>query len=554
VDWSILAPLALAEHELVVFVAIDGLDLASGPMMTFRDLIKGGCPLPSDQCDALVTRYASDPIWRMAEPDEMGKTAFALSRDLHPHIRSILSGARIDLATRWMPTETTTRLLTKADLYQKAERPGGSASGPPPGYVRKKLAVNLTPRAEQRLSAVEIAQRRLAFQISAMDLTLFETKKGLLQARVAFMPFERAVPINAMEFLEAAYALSHRASLRWVAADENHEALGDPFAFPDLLRSLCLPEWRREEAPSRNFTYSYVHFEEALAPERADAFAFYASRRYNSDYEVSEPIEDTRRVRDFATVGHTLSLEGAATVIAPLQGNALPEFLRTWRTHAFQATYLPIVTLALHEHQFLVEKTSTALLTREQRRKPSEVRRAFFDLTRASLDFRIFFRFSEVSEVSRHNALNRALREVLGLDRMLVELNGDVAEASAFLERENDRAVAQRDHLRSRRFWFFGVVGGGVIAALTTTALIKQVLEDRELFVRAVLDPIAVLNDNQGPAFFGLIAGLAVMLIAWIVGYLKRPLAYKIRTEEPRDEEANEAAIDLIVHESLEQK
>ena len=267
-----------------------------------------------------------------------------------------------------------------------------------------------------------------------------------------------------------------------------------------------------------------------------------------------EGVEDVRRVRDFATVGHTLSLEGAATIIAPLEGKALPDFLRTWRTHVFQAAYLPITTLALHEHQFLVEKTSTALLSPGQRQEPSEVRRAFLTLTREFLDFRIFFRFSEVSEVSLHNALNRALREVLGLDRMLVELNNDVAEASAFLERENDRAVAERDHRRSRRFWFFGVAGGGVIAALTTAALVKQVLEDRDLFAKAALDPTAALSDKENPAFFGLIAGLAVMLIAWVVGYMKRPLPDEIGADEPQGEEANEGAKDLIVHQALERR
>ena len=80
-----VAPLALVEHKFVVFVAIDRLDLASGPMMSFSDLIANGCPLPEDQREAVKTRYANDPIWRMAEPDDVGKTAFALSRDLHAY-------------------------------------------------------------------------------------------------------------------------------------------------------------------------------------------------------------------------------------------------------------------------------------------------------------------------------------------------------------------------------------------------------------------------------------------------------------------------------------
>ena len=129
--------------------------------------------------------------------------------------------------------------------YQMADQREGS--GPPPGYVRKRLALNLAPRAKERLSAVGVAPRPLALEIDAIDLTLFGTRKGLLQARVAFSPFERAAPIAAMEFLEAAYALSHRGALQWAVADGDHRAIDDPFALADLMRSLCLPESKPEE-------------------------------------------------------------------------------------------------------------------------------------------------------------------------------------------------------------------------------------------------------------------------------------------------------------------
>src|SRR5262249_26205655 len=155
--------------------------------------------------------------------------------------------------------------------------------------------------------------------------------------------------------------------------------------------------------------------------------------------------------------------------------------------------YLPIITLALHEHEFLVAKTSTAVLSAEQRANSDEVRMAFMALTRASLDFRIFFRYTEVSEITMHNAFNRALRDVLGLDRMLVEFSADVAEASALLERQAFRERAQAEHHRSTRFWFLGVIGTGILAALSVGTLLTQILQNRTALFEIWKHPLTTL-------------------------------------------------------------
>src|ERR1700704_1219988 len=117
--WASLAAKTLADHEITLFYQIDGLDIGKGPDVYFRDLLskEADDTIPQDQREALSGRYEFMPMWRKIEPAAGGKTEIAIGSDLHSNIRSILAGARPDLATRWLLTDNARRFLTSADLY-----------------------------------------------------------------------------------------------------------------------------------------------------------------------------------------------------------------------------------------------------------------------------------------------------------------------------------------------------------------------------------------------------------------------------------------------------
>ena len=204
------------------------------------------------------------------------------------------------------------------------------------------------------------------------------------------------------------------------------------------------------EAPSidRSFTYSYARFSAPVAPAAADRYALFLARHYTTDYVLRDDAGNVGRVRDFDTVGNVMTLEGAATVIAPDPDTGeLPPFLSNFATGTLRSHYIPIALLAQHEHAFLIDKTTNSnfWLDPATAGKNEEKKRKLRDLTLTSLNFRLGFRFSQVSLISMHNAVNRAFREALGLDRMLAELTADVTEAAAFLgEVQRDEAANQR--------------------------------------------------------------------------------------------------------------
>lgn len=157
-----------------------------------------------------------------------------------------------------------------------------------------------------------------------------------------------------------------------------------------------------------------------------------------------------------------------------------------------------------------------------------------------------------------HNVFNRALREVLGLDRMQAEFTSDVTEISNFLQREHQRQTAEAERRRSTRFWFFAVIGTGILAALSVGTLVKQVLEHlnliREIWnsrFTLLADPAAVLEREKGAEFFGVLVGLVVMFFACIGGYLNRPRRNGARGGYEDDTFAEKASKEVVVHRSL---
>jgi hypothetical protein len=552
-SWSRMAVLSVADHEIVAFYNVDDVDMIRGPGTTFGHLVAKGdaFPLPADQREALRGRYASEPVWRQAEPDEAGKTAFKMGEDLHPHLRAILSGSQTDLATRWLPTEATIALLASADLYEAEKLPGDR--------TRKVMVLKYTKAAERRLNASGSVPRVLKLTIEALDLTLFNTRKGLLQVRLAVSPLEEDRQVTAIELLEAVCSLSRFNSLQWASLTPGHPIVSIEFGLGPLMRGLSFEDAGPMRASDRIFSYLLAQFASPVDVDEADLFALHAARHYTVDYNVTLTTERRGRVRDFATVGHTLALEGGATIIAPTAESELPDFLKNWKTNVHRAYYMPIVALALHEHEFLVDKTSAALLSPSQRANPEESRKALMHLTQASLNFRIFFRYTEVSEITMHNAFNRALRDVLGLDRMQAKFTGDVREITDFLQRQNflarldlDRERLKVEHRRNSRFWLLGVIGTGILTALSVGALSKQILESRKMFLVAWEHPVATLYDPEGSGFVALMAGLVSLIIVCIAGYLKRPLEGSLPRASENGRFAEEAAIEMVVRQTHE--
>jgi hypothetical protein len=508
--WSTLATRKLADHEIHLFYECDGIAL-EGSATTAGDLIgeTADC-FPADQSAALLGRYRAQRVW---EP-----TRVEVGRDLHSHVRALAAGSRPDLAATFAPTAQIRRLIEHADLYEE-NTPAGER-------VSKRLRLTFGKRAAERLKAEGIAPEPLAVTVVSTVLHVFATGKSFVHVTIALARVSDGAPPAALELLEALLSLSRYHALTWATADGQPIEPAAPFGLGLLVRRLAIGR-EAEAAPvvaERVSTYTYAQLAEVVHPEEAELLSWHLARHYSVDYVREPSSAGVERIRDFETVTHAVALEGAATIVAATSSSdELPGFLKDFKTGTFRLHYIPIALLAIHEHAFLVDRTSRSVLSFDEQKDIEATLHGLARLRSDSLAFRVCYRFSEVSRITMHNALNRAYRHALGLDRLLQEFAGDVSEIEAYL-----RGVEEA-RARSRFHWVT-LVGGAALAGLTAFTIIKETTEV-VLGIRGVAHWFTALlglplNGHQldliaGVA--GVAAGLFVATAAWLIGRWRRP-------------------------------
>jgi hypothetical protein len=518
--WSRIAPQQIAEHEVHFLYEFDGLPL-TGPSITFGYLgaSKFGW-IPDDQLAALRGRYRNEKIWE--------KAVGGAGTDFYSHLKQIVDGQREDLATFWRLTPHAKSFLTSADLYEK--------DTPRSERVRKQIVLTLPDSKMQRLAAHGVAARSLAIVLDSGFLHIFATGKSFAHLIVRAEPIDGAGPLTAMELVEAQVALARVNELSWQYIEGTKPLAA--FNLNALIRQLVQGEAAAVRKAVRIRTYTYARLGSYLSSKDLDFLGFYLARHFSSDYLTDPAMQGVERVIQFETVRHTIALEGAATLISPDASGKLPAYLEHFTTNTLRAHYVPIALLALHEYGFLIDRTSRSVMNYEDERSVNKTLQALERLRSDSLVFRLCYRFSQVSHITMHNEMNQAFRKALGLDRMMNEFAADVTEIEAFL-----RAV--QEHNTENRFYWFSVIGGASLAgfaALTIFTAIFRVLLSWKSVQDHVLGPFDALLSTEwrdwlspghsmdgiahAPEVFGLILGLMIFMIAFLMISRQRPLPH----------------------------
>lgn len=223
----------------------------------------------------------------------------------------------------------------------------------------------------------------------------------------------------------------------------------------------------------RIFTFSAVQCAAETPLEALPAAAYRLSRRFTTDYALAAEDVGGGAVRTFDNVVHAFATQGAAVVTR----SGEPEFLKQFISTGATPTYLPLALVAYHEYLQLLHLTQDCAFI-PNRSRPGEDHERANHLRYELAKFRLFFRFSHVSDIGHHNRIHRAWREALDLDRMLHELSLDVAEAGHVLAEEREsqwkwtRAIA-------------GAIGFFVATKEILEVILKLAYPDYEWFLVA---------------------------------------------------------------------
>lgn len=502
----------IEENEVHLYYRLQSLDFEDGPRTTLGHLAAAAdesdpAILPKDQVVALSTRYQDQQIWEPALQDGRPVQQTPISTDLHPAVRSLLSGERPELLKRWRLHAQAAQFVASADLYAKdVDRDI---------RTKKVLCLRLGARATSRLGRSSDDAAMFRLDIRSLEIVAFATGTSFLIARVRIKRPGQD-DMSAAELTEAVHAVSRFNTCCWRAAEDLKAIEGPDFSLGKMLHSLVQPEVSDRVLTNRVTSYVFARTTSSMESSSHDAFCFYLARRYTSDYAMDLENVSLRHIRDFENVRHAVSEDGMASVIRPTDEDHLSISLENWRSSVMQTCYSPIVLLALHENWFLNLKRADAV-TAQAGEDAITVLQGIVD---SALLFRLWYRFSSVSDISMHNAISRALRDVLALDRKLDEMQDDVEAMKDCLvsaEREQNEFL---EAVRHRRFYAIGVFSAAALAGLTAHQIAKELLGP-------------MLADSPDPVATG--AGLVGLLAAFLsfgYGLLKRPRVAPNRSED----------------------
>ena len=205
----------------------------------------------------------------------------------------------------------------------------------------------------------------------------------------------------------------------------------------------------------RIFCYTAVLLDQPMPDEESrNLLAWRLSRKYTDDYAPSPAITAHPTLRPFATVCHSLDLEGGCALVerpARADGTDAPEFLNNFLNTAIRTAYWPLTLLAYQEYEALLRMSSDWGGTIEKYTHPTQSEIDQLEAHQARLlCFRQHFRFTHVSRISMHNQVYERWRQALALDKMLEEVSRDVEEISGFLARCAVVQQARRDQSQKR--------------------------------------------------------------------------------------------------------
>ena len=509
--WSSLAAQSISDHEINLFYETDhgegSLTFSRGPATRFGQLavavrdgtLKG---MPERLMPALAERYADESLFAPCSDLKLGA-------DFYDHIADLASGRRQDLVKIFSLNEIGRRFLRKGDLYP--------ADAPPEKRMPHRLVLKLSKAATARLVRAGAMARTYRLAIEDVKVFVFRTRKGITQARVTVHP-EIGGPFSPLELLEVQVALGRFNEIYWLAHGESVATDRSKTTLGTLIRAMVLGTHVSTREEGRVSTWTFMRFDDAVGADDRARMGHYFARHYTSDYILSDHPQGMKEVRDFETVTHAFALEGACTVVAPDGDDAqsITPFLVSFKENTFHRHYVPLKLLLLHEHGFLVDRTSRSVLTADAEKSADATLAKLGDLRRGSLVYRLMYHFLQVSYITMHNNVSLALREVLGLDNMLKQLSTDIAEVEglfqSLVERRQELEERQRsenDRRRERRLHFTTVSGAAALVAIA----VLQLCEGG--FNAFGFDKVAEK--------YSFIAAAIVFAASCFVGFLRRP-------------------------------
>ena len=274
-------------------------------------------------------------------------------------------------------------------------------------------------------------------------------------------PQKGGIGINHLEeFQEINYMLSRNSNdhqsaiINWTSENKT-KGLSD---IVDLLLPVGFGQpinLSKTKDHKNTYSYSYIATDQSLEYAERKNYLFRLSRKYNELYLPENTDQQIEYFEPFLPITHAFSLEGAASFIDySVYEGAVPESIKTFHRSAIPQAYTILILLTYAEYFFLREMaTNTPDAERVDMRNPTEKNLAKLRNFRTKLyDFRLNFRYSQISSNTNHNLFCDTNKKALEIERILLETSNDTKEIELYI---SDQVSQQQQ----QKLKVFGIIG-----------------------------------------------------------------------------------------------
>lgn len=427
---------AVAEHRIHAFFPISMFDVSTSfaeeaTLEQWADSAKNLTLATLAGRLGWATESAGSPdesIWR-----EIREGKPLLISDFYPHVRQIL-GEHANDPGLCRSFSLGTKLL---------ERGPGDNNRP----VKRRLRMALGNAAFSRCGLRSI-------DICVDGARLFAFRSGLAIVNI-FWHIDSDGDLSADGLLEANYFIAHGDHRLIHLLDGNLQPAD--CSLHEIVESL-LPKVSSKQPwvhLDRRILYSVVRLDREVDAAAMEALAASLSHLQTRDYRLSPKSGIGEVWQPFVYVCHAIASEGGASVIYD-QGQA-SGFVQAFVKGTHHNTYIPLFLSCLHNHFWLLNQTEW-IPARRRAGGHAEVD-ALEHLYEATIEFRRYYHFPLVSQISLHNVFYQKWQRTLQIDERL-----NFVEKTA-------RDVTEL--VKSRRIRFVERLSGAVGGFLLTHELLE---------------------------------------------------------------------------------
>ena len=401
-----LRSLLIAAHQIhalfPISFEIEGYKGLADPLAAVDALVHGLCTqtfVERLQFDRPVADLSS-ALWRPAEGRGVSL------EDFYPHVRQILGG-RIEGEHLCLPYTLEGTVLQQI-------------KGGKPRLWRMTLGSAARNRC---------GQTTIDLQFDGARLFVFRTGIAILDLA---WHYPASDPLPPAVVLEGNYLLSHGN----LAGKRPSNATPDGLppaqqisaqTLHDIAQALlpALPD--AALYPRRCILYSLVRTDSEASSDALRKLSILLSHRQTSDYRPTDAWTAPSLLQPFDDICHALAVEGAASAIA--DSAKASGFTADFISSAGANTYVPLYISSLHTHFWLLDQTEW--LPARQHHGSREEAESLVDLYSRVVEFRRYFYFPLISQISLHNAFYARSQDMLSIAQRLLYLEvttHDVAE------------------------------------------------------------------------------------------------------------------------------